>query len=65
MGLLRDLNNKDFDDVFFDTPRDLINIKPRKIVLGLFGMWAIGATLFVGFWGTVAYIGWHFLSKYW
>lgn len=24
-----------------------------------------GISLYLGFWGTVLYIAWHFISKYW
>lgn len=30
-----------------------------------FSITAIGAVVAIAFWGTVAYVAWHFISKFW
>jgi hypothetical protein len=28
-------------------------------------LWVVVFIFMLGFWGTIAWVGWHFVSKYW
>ena len=31
----------------------------------LLGLWVLGVMAVIAFWGTIFYVAWHFISKWW
>lgn len=40
-----------------------MKINTIKMCLGM--VYVLALTAVVSFWGTIAYVAWHFISKYW
>jgi len=37
----------------------------KTMMATIFGAWGCGFALFLGFWGVVLYVAYHFITKFW